>query len=100
MQDSFAHGARLCSPFTFENEFPRLARANPQHLHRWEEQRAACETQLHSVNRLLADKGASVDLIFACAFCVPSWEESSKSSTLINRVPNRPLHQLDLLGSS
>ncbi len=30
----------------------------------WEEQRAACEAQLQTVNRLLAEKGASVDLIF------------------------------------
>jgi site-specific recombinase len=37
---------------------------HPEDLHRWEEQRSACETQLHSVNRLLAEKGSSMDLIF------------------------------------
>ncbi|HVR24397.1 MAG TPA: hypothetical protein VMU26_13875, partial [Candidatus Polarisedimenticolia bacterium] len=37
---------------------------HPEDFHRWEEQRAACETQLQSVNRLLAEKGSSVDLIF------------------------------------
>jgi site-specific recombinase len=37
---------------------------HPEQLHRWEEQRAACEMQLQSVNRLLAEKGATVDLIF------------------------------------
>ncbi|HEV3305436.1 MAG TPA: hypothetical protein VGZ91_03270 [Candidatus Sulfotelmatobacter sp.] len=31
---------------------------------RWEEQRAACEMQLQSVNRMLAEKGSTVDLIF------------------------------------
>jgi site-specific recombinase len=36
----------------------------PENVHRWEEQRAACEAQLHSVNRQLAEKGATVDLIF------------------------------------
>jgi site-specific recombinase len=37
---------------------------HPEDFHRWEEQRAACETQLQSVNRLLAEKGSTVDLIF------------------------------------
>jgi site-specific recombinase len=37
---------------------------HPEDFHLWEEQRAACETQLQSVNRLLAEKGSSVDLIF------------------------------------
>jgi site-specific recombinase len=37
---------------------------HPEDFHRWEEQRAACETQLQSVNRLLAEKGSSADLIF------------------------------------
>jgi site-specific recombinase len=37
---------------------------HPEDFHRWEEQNAACETQLQSVNRLLAEKGSSVDLIF------------------------------------
>lgn len=37
---------------------------HPETLPRWEEQRAACEAQLQSVNRLLAEKGSSVDLIF------------------------------------
>jgi len=37
---------------------------HPEDFQRWEEQRAACETQLQSVNRLLAEKGSSVDLIF------------------------------------
>ena len=37
---------------------------HPETLHRWEERRAACETQLQSVNRLLTDHGTSVDLIF------------------------------------
>ena len=30
----------------------------------WEEQRAACETQLQAVNRRLDEKGSSVDLVF------------------------------------
>ena len=37
---------------------------HPEDFHRWEEQRAACETQLQVVNRLLAEKGSTVDLIF------------------------------------
>jgi site-specific recombinase len=37
---------------------------HPEDFQRWEEQHAACETQLQSVNRLLAEKGSSVDLIF------------------------------------
>lgn len=37
---------------------------HPEELPRWEQQRAACEVQLQSVNRLLAEKGSSVDLIF------------------------------------
>ena len=37
---------------------------HPETLHRWQEQRAACEQQLQTVNRLLAEKGSSVDLIF------------------------------------
>jgi site-specific recombinase len=37
---------------------------HPEDFHRWEEQRAACEAQLQSVNRLLAEKGSSADLIF------------------------------------
>ena len=37
---------------------------HPEDFYRWEEQRAACETQLQSVNRLLAEKGSSADLIF------------------------------------
>jgi site-specific recombinase len=37
---------------------------HPADFHRWEEQHAACEAQLQSVNRLLAEKGSSVDLIF------------------------------------
>ena len=37
---------------------------HPETLHRWEEQRAACETQLQAVNRLLTEKGSSVDLIY------------------------------------
>jgi site-specific recombinase len=37
---------------------------HPEDFRRWEEQQAACETQLQSVNRLLAEKGSSVDLIF------------------------------------
>jgi site-specific recombinase len=36
----------------------------PEDFHRWEEQRAACEAQLQSVNRVLAEKGSSADLIF------------------------------------
>ncbi len=37
---------------------------HPETLPRWEEQRAACEAQLQAVNRLLTEKGSSVDLIF------------------------------------
>jgi len=37
---------------------------HPEDFHQWEEQRTACETQLQAVNRLLAEKGSSVDLIF------------------------------------
>jgi site-specific recombinase len=37
---------------------------HPKDFHRWEEQQSGCETQLQSVNRLLAEKGSSVDLIF------------------------------------
>jgi site-specific recombinase len=37
---------------------------HPEDLQRWEEQRAACETQLQAVNRLLVEKGSTVDLIF------------------------------------
>lgn len=37
---------------------------HPETHYRWEEQRAACELQLQTVNRLLSDKGSSVDLIF------------------------------------
>ena len=33
-------------------------------FHLWEEQRAACEAQLQTVNQLLADRGSSVNLIF------------------------------------
>jgi site-specific recombinase len=40
------------------------AARHPENLERWEQQRAACETQLQSVNRLLSEKGSSVDLIF------------------------------------
>jgi site-specific recombinase len=37
---------------------------HPEDFPRWEEQRAACEAQLQSVNRVLAEKGSSADLIF------------------------------------
>jgi site-specific recombinase len=37
---------------------------HPETLPRWEEKRAACEAQLQSVDKLLAEKGSSVDLIF------------------------------------
>ena len=37
---------------------------HPEDFRRWEEQRAGCETQLQAANRLLAEKGTSVDLIF------------------------------------
>jgi site-specific recombinase len=37
---------------------------HPEDFHLWEEQRADCEAQLQSVNRLLAEKGSSADLIF------------------------------------
>jgi len=40
------------------------AARHPGDLEPWEQQRAACELQLQSVNRLLAEKGSSVDLIF------------------------------------
>jgi site-specific recombinase len=35
-----------------------------ENFQRWEEQRSACEMQLQAVNKLLAEKGSSVDLIF------------------------------------
>jgi site-specific recombinase len=37
---------------------------HPEDFQRWEEQRAACDTQLQSVNRLLEEKGSSADLVF------------------------------------
>ena len=37
---------------------------HPDELERWEARRTACEAQLQSVNRLLAEKGSSVDLVF------------------------------------
>jgi site-specific recombinase len=37
---------------------------HPEDFHCWEEQRAACEAQVQSVNRLLAEKGSSADLVF------------------------------------
>ena len=37
---------------------------HPEDFHLWEEQRAACETQLQAVNQLLADRGSSANLIF------------------------------------
>jgi len=37
---------------------------HPEDFHLWEEQRAACEAQLQSVNQLLTEKGSSADLIF------------------------------------
>jgi site-specific recombinase len=37
---------------------------HPEDFHLWQEQRAACEAQLQSVNRLLAEKGSSADLVF------------------------------------
>jgi site-specific recombinase len=40
------------------------AARHPEDLQLWEAQRVACETQLQSVNRLLAKKGTSADLIF------------------------------------
>jgi site-specific recombinase len=40
------------------------AARHPEDLARWEQQRAACEAQLQSVNRLLSEKGSSVDLIY------------------------------------
>jgi site-specific recombinase len=37
---------------------------HPEDFHLWEEQRAACEVQLQTVNQLLAERGSSVNLIF------------------------------------
>lgn len=37
---------------------------HPEDFHLWEEQKAACEAQLQTVNQLLADRGSSVNLIF------------------------------------
>jgi site-specific recombinase len=37
---------------------------HPEELPLWEEQRVACDLQLQAVNRRLAEKGSSVDLIF------------------------------------
>lgn len=37
---------------------------HPEDFHLWEEQRAACEAQLQTVNQLLADRGSSANLIF------------------------------------
>jgi site-specific recombinase len=37
---------------------------HPEDFHLWEEQRAACEAQLQTVNQSLADRGSSANLIF------------------------------------
>ncbi len=37
---------------------------HPEDFHLWEEQRAACEAQLQTVNQQLADRGSSANLIF------------------------------------
>jgi site-specific recombinase len=37
---------------------------HPEDFHLWEEQRAACEGQLQTVNQSLADRGSSANLIF------------------------------------
>jgi site-specific recombinase len=37
---------------------------HPQDFHLWEEQRAACEAQLQTVNQSLAERGSSANLIF------------------------------------
>ncbi len=37
---------------------------HPEDFHLWEEQRAACETQLQTVNQSLAERGSSANLIF------------------------------------
>jgi site-specific recombinase len=37
---------------------------HPEDFHLWEEQRAACESQLQAVNQLLVDRGSSVNLSF------------------------------------
>ncbi len=37
---------------------------HPEEVRLWEQQRAACETQLQTVNRRLEEKGSSIDLVF------------------------------------
>ncbi len=37
---------------------------HPEDFHQWEEQKAACEAQLLTVNQSLADRGSSANLIF------------------------------------
>ena len=37
---------------------------HPEDFHLWEQQRAACEAQLQTVNQSLADRGSSANLIF------------------------------------
>ncbi len=52
------------SPFFHLPSIVERAVLEPEGRPVWEEQRLACEAQLNQVNRLLAEKGSSVDLIF------------------------------------
>jgi site-specific recombinase len=49
--------------FDLPSVVERAAR-DPENLEAWDLQRAACEAQLQSVNRLLSEKGSSADIIF------------------------------------
>jgi site-specific recombinase len=52
------------SPFFHLPSIVERAVLEPEGRQTWEAQRIACEAQLDQVNRLLAEKGSSVDLIF------------------------------------
>ena len=52
------------SPFFHLPALVERVLLNPGDFHLWEEQRAACEIQLQTVNQQLADRGSSANLIF------------------------------------